>query len=144
LLKASCFIWRVGPTGESDPELLKQCAIFSSAAGRLKRETRTKPRDEWDLDCLDALEEASDSITIIGTPKIEDAVDRLIGYVPLVLYPEQFPNESADEARKSIFDSHRIFIDAVREYFQKPPKVYKAVPMIQRPRSPGSKPVQAD
>jgi hypothetical protein len=96
----------------SDPELLKQCAKFSSAAGRLKREITTKPRNEWDLDYLDALEEAADSIDIIGTPKIEDAVDRLIGYVPLVLHPEQIkvwrwdggePGEvNADEAIQGI------------------------------------------
>lgn len=68
----------------SDPELLKQCAAFSSAAGRFKRDIATKPRDEWDLSSLDVLEEASDSIDIVGTPEIESAAERMIGYVPLV------------------------------------------------------------
>jgi hypothetical protein len=127
----------------SDPELLKQCAIFSSAVGRLKREITTKPRNEWDLDCLDALEEAADSIDIIGTPEIEDAVDRLIGYIPLVLNPEQF-EVSADRAHQGVFDSHREFIAAVRQYFHKPPKQHKAVPIIERPRSRDKKPLEAD
>jgi hypothetical protein len=51
----------------SDPELLKQCAKFSSAAGRFKRDIATKPREEWDLSSLDDLEDASDAIDIIGT-----------------------------------------------------------------------------
>lgn len=116
----------------SDPELLKQCAKFSSAAGQLKREIATKPRSKWELDCLDALEEASDSINIIGTPEIEDAVDRFIGYVPLLLDPGKH-GANAERARQGIFDSHRIFIDAVRHHFHKPPKVFKAVPIIMRP-----------
>ncbi|GAB5900758.1 hypothetical protein OKHIL_65670 [Mycolicibacterium mageritense] len=88
--------------------------------------------DDWDLDCLDALEEAADSITIIDTPEIENAVDRFIGYIPLVLNPERF-EVSLSEVRQGIFDSHRTFIDAVRRYFHKPPKTYKSVPIVKRP-----------
>ena len=79
------YLARKNERRRSDPELLKQCATFSSAAGRFKREIATKPRNDWDLDCLDALEDAADSIDIIGTPEIERAAERLIGYVPLVL-----------------------------------------------------------
>jgi hypothetical protein len=123
----------------SDPELLKQCAKFSSAAGRFKRDGATKARDDWDLSSLDDLEDASDAIDIIGTPEIERAAERLIGFVPLLLRPER---DSADEkiARKGIFDSHREFTDAVRKYFHKPAKVFMAVPIIDRnpPRPQGT------
>lgn len=118
----------------SDPELLKQCAAFSSAAGRFKRDIATKPRDEWDLSALDSLEEASDSIDIIGTPEIESAAERLIGYVPLVLEPKRFNVEEQD-AVQGIFDSHRQFVAAVRKHFHKPPKVHQAVPILVRPRA---------
>ncbi|SLG36767.1 hypothetical protein [Mycobacteroides abscessus] len=137
------FLARKNERRRSDPELLKQCAAFSSAAGRFKREIATRPRDDWDLDCLDALEEAADSITIIGTPEIEDAVDRFIGYIPLVLNPERF-EVSLSEVRQGIFDSHRTFIDAVRRYFHKPPKTYKAVPIIKRPNRLGPKSENSD
>lgn len=127
----------------SDPELLKQCAAFSSAVGRFKRQIATMPREQWDLDCLGELEEAADSIMIIGTPEIEDAVDRLIGFIPMVLNPKRYEGRS-DEARQGVFDSHRVFVDSVREYFHKPPKVYKAVPIIRRPQPLGSTPIVTD
>jgi hypothetical protein len=127
----------------SDPELLKQCARFSSAAGRFKRDIATKPREDWDFASLDALEDAADSIDIIGTPEIERAAERLIGYVPLALEPEAF-GVDAKTARKGIFDSHRDFTDAVRKHFHKPPKEHNAVPIIQRPNSSERKPRKAD
>ncbi|WP_027500796.1 hypothetical protein [Rhodococcus sp. UNC363MFTsu5.1] len=127
----------------SDPELLKQCAKFSSAAGRFKRDISTKPREDWDFGALDMLEDASDSIDIIGTPEIERAAERLIGYVPLVLEPEVYGVDPKD-ARRGIYDAHREFTGAVRKYFHKPPKVYMAVPIIERPNSSGQKQLQAD
>ena len=127
----------------SDPELLKQCAKFSSAAGRFKRDVATKPRDDWDLSSLDALEDAADSIVIIGTPEIESAAERLIGYIPLALEPEKFDMD-AKRVHQGLFASHREFIDAVRKHFHKPPKVYVAVPIIKRPRSRDQKPPEAD
>ena len=118
----------------SEPELLRQCAIFSSAAGRFKREVVTKPRVDWNLDCLSELEEAADSIVIIGTPEIEGAAERFIGFIPLILDPER-SKEDKERARQGIFDSHRLFIDAVRKQFHKQPKEYRAgaVPIIVRP-----------
>lgn len=137
VLIAQCVVLLLARQNErrrSDPELLKQCAAFSSAAGRFKRDIATKPREDWDLSALDALEEASDSINIIGTPEIESAVERLIGYVPLVLEPGQF-NVNEQEAIQRIFDSHRQFVAAVREHFHKPPKIHRAVPILERPRA---------
>jgi hypothetical protein len=128
----------------SDPELLKQCAAFSSAAGRFKRDVATKPREEWDLSALDALEEASDSIDIIGTPEIELAAEKLIGYIPLALNPEAFGDDAEKVARQGIFDSHRQFVAAVRNHFHKPPKVHRAVPILQRPPAVQKAPESAD
>ena len=127
----------------SDPELLSQCAKFSSAAGRFKREITTTPREDWNLDSLDALDDAADSIDIIGTPEIERAAEQFVGFVPLVLDPEAH-GVDADRAMQRIFDSHRLFIDAVRCHFHKPPKEFVAVPIIKRPSSPDQKRLQAD
>ncbi|MEH3141311.1 MAG: hypothetical protein PGN37_14270 [Mycobacterium kyogaense] len=126
------YLARKNERRRSDPELLKQCAAFSSAAGRFKRDIATKPREEWDLQCLDKLEEAADSIDIIGTPEIERAAERLIGYVPLVLHPQRFDHDE-ESAVQGIFDSHREFVSAVRTYFHKAPKEHRAVPIIERP-----------
>ena len=127
----------------SDPELLKQCAAFSSAAGRFKRDIATKPRDEWDLSSLDALEEASDCIDIIGTPEIELAADQLIGFIPLVLQPEAFDVDEKT-ARRNVFEAHMQFVAEVRKYFHKPPKVHRAVPILQRARSTEKQPRKSD
>ncbi|MFC8042967.1 hypothetical protein [Nocardia sp. NPDC057353] len=119
----------------SDPELLKQCAAFSSAVGRLKREVSLTPRSVWDLSCLTDLEAAADSILIIGTPEIGDAVDAVISCIPMILSPEDFEHQE-ERSQRHLFAMHRRFTDEVRRHFGKPPKIYVAVPMIQRPGPP--------
>ncbi|NIL83208.1 hypothetical protein RhoFasGS6_00554 [Rhodococcus fascians] len=116
----------------TDPELLKQCAMFSAAAGRFKRDIATKPRNDWDLSSLGSLEEASDSIDIIGTPAIERAAEKVIAIIPLLLDHEKF-GVDYNETSSQLFAAHRHFTDAVRIHFGKPPKVYMAVPIITRP-----------
>ncbi|MCT6736534.1 MULTISPECIES: hypothetical protein [Rhodococcus erythropolis group] len=127
----------------SDPELLKQCAKFSSAAGRFKRDVATKARGDWNFSSLDDLEDAASSLQIIGTPEIEQAAERLIGYVPLVLDPKAY-DVDPQAATAGIFNSHREFTDAVRKHFHKPPKEYKAVPIIRRPGPSDQRQLQVD
>lgn len=115
----------------SDPELLRQCAWFSSSAGRFKRDVTTKSREDWDLTALTDLEAAGDSIAIIGTPEIERAAERLIGSIAVVM-AARTDGDELKLASKEIFDSHREFTDAVRQYFHKPPKTFRAVPMLRQ------------
>jgi undecaprenyl pyrophosphate synthase len=69
----------------SDIELLKHCALFSAACGRLERELALKTPNEWDYKCLDDLEAASDAINISAPPEIEKAAEHVVGWIPLAI-----------------------------------------------------------
>ena len=118
----------------SEPELLKHCAEFSAACGRLKRELSLKSAADRDLSSISQLNASHDALIIIATPEIEHAAERFIGLLQIVLDDEASGNE--EEHRKhlsGLFQAHRQFTDAVRKHFNRPEKVYVAMPMIQVP-----------
>jgi hypothetical protein len=129
LIAQSIVLWlaRRNDRRRSEPELLKQCAAFSVAAGRLK--AQISQSDDPDLSAIDDVEAAADAIIIIGTPALEDAIETFIGRVPVAIAPEKF-GVDAEEAARDLFTAHRDFIDAARKHFNRPPKVYKATPML--------------
>jgi hypothetical protein len=69
LIAQSVALWlaRRSDRRRADPELLKQCAAFSAAAGRLKRELALRS-DSPDLSCIADLDAASDAIDLIARP----------------------------------------------------------------------------
>lgn len=62
----------------SEPELLKHCAEFSAACGQLKRELSLKDPAARDLSSISQLDTSLDALTIIATPDIENAAERLL------------------------------------------------------------------
>ena len=107
----------------SEPKLLKQCADFSAACGRLKRELSTKKPEGRDLGDVRQLEGSHDALIIIGTPEIESAAERFIGMLQIVLDTERSGDASGhDEALSGLFTAHRKFIDSVRKHFNRPKK----------------------
>jgi hypothetical protein len=119
----------------SEPELLRQCAAFSVATGRLKREFATAS-GEPDLSAIDDLDAASDAIDIIGTPEIEAAATAVIGSLPMLIQPGQHVDEDRQQSLRRLFDAHMAFVAACREHFDKPPKVHVATPILVRPSRP--------
>lgn len=118
----------------SEPELLKHCADFSAACGRIKRELALKKPTNRDFSCIPQMEAACDALAVIGTPEIETAADRFVGIFQATLMSEASANRSEHEKCLSeLFVAHMQFIAAVRKHFDRPPKVYVAVPMIQIP-----------
>jgi len=118
----------------SEPELLRHCADFSAACGRIKRELALKKPTDRDLSCVSQLEAANDALAVIGTPEIENAADRFVGMLQATLMDEAAGNLSEHEKDLSeLFKAHMQFTAAVRKHFDRPPKVHVAVPMIQVP-----------
>src|ERR1022692_3564074 len=66
----------------SEPELLKHCAVFSAACGRLKNELALKKHADRDLSCLDVLEASHDALMIIAPPEIDSAAESVISVIP--------------------------------------------------------------
>lgn len=120
----------------SEPELLKHCAEFSAACGRLKRELSLKSAADRDLSSISQLDASHDALIIIATPEIEHAAERFIGVLQIVLDEEAAGNQAEHRKHLSgLFQAHMQFSDAVRKHFNRPEKVYMAVPMIQVPQS---------
>jgi len=138
VLIAQCVVlWlaRRNDRNRSEPELLRQCAAFSVATGRLKREFVTSP-DAPDLSAIDDLDAASDAIDIIGTPDIEAAATAVIGALPMLIQPGKFVDEDRQESLRHLFRAHMAFVAACREHFNKPPKEHVATPILVRPPKP--------
>jgi hypothetical protein len=73
----------------SEPELLRQCAVFSAACGRLKNELQLKDRLARNLSCLDDLEASHDALMIIASNEIDTAAEGVIGVIPLIFDAEE-------------------------------------------------------
>jgi hypothetical protein len=118
----------------SEPELLRHCADFSAACGRIKHELALKGPADRDLSCVSQLEAANDALTVIGTPEIENAADRFVGMVQITIMTEEAGNiPEHEKVLSELFKAHMQFTAAVRKHFDRPPKVHVAVPMIQVP-----------
>jgi hypothetical protein len=138
VLIAQCVVlWlaRRNERNRSEPELLRQCAAFSVATGRLKREFATSPHAP-NLSAIDDLDAASDAIDIIGTPDIEAAATAVIGALPMLIQPGRFADEDRQESLQRLFQAHMAFVAACRVHFSKPPKVHVATPILVRPPKP--------
>lgn len=137
LIAQGVVLWlaRRNDRNRSEPELLRQCAAFSVATGRLKREFVTSPANP-DLSAIGDLDAASDAIDIIGTPEIEEAATAVVGSIPLLIQPGRLPDEDRDESLQGLFDAHRAFVAACRKHFDKPPKAHVATPILVRPSRP--------
>jgi hypothetical protein len=128
------YITRRNDKRRSEPELLKHCANFSAACGRLKRELALKKPEDWDLSCLDQLNASSDALVIIATPEIEDAAEKIEGIIQLVFMAHEETNKTDfDEQLSRLFRAQMRFTDTVRKHFNRPKKVYMAVPIIRPP-----------
>jgi hypothetical protein len=118
----------------SEPELLRHCAEFSAACGKLKRELSLREHADRNLDCIGDLDSSYDALIIIGTPEIEEAAERFIGLIPLVFDAETTGNtEEHNKIMRRLFWAHTEFIDAVRAHFNRPKKIYMALPMLDVP-----------
>ena len=120
----------------SEPELLKHCAEFSAACGRLKRELSLQDAADRDLSSISQLDASLDALTIIATPEIENAAERFVGMLQIVINEEAAGNQTEhDKYLSELFRAHMAFTGAVRKHFNRPEKVYMAVPMIQIPQN---------
>src|SRR5258708_15422567 len=118
----------------SEPELLRHCAEFSAACGRLKRELSLRNPADRDMSYIRQLDASLDALTIIATPEIEDAAERFVGMLQTTLDAEASGNQAEhDKCMSELFRAHMQFTDAVRKHFNRPRKVYVAVPMIDVP-----------
>jgi hypothetical protein len=117
-----------------DPELLRQCAAFSVAVDRLKRELHFGTADRPELTKhLDALDAAAASLTIIGSDDIQQVVDEIVGDIASVLFAERRGDDAErDEALTRVFEKQMEFTQVVRKYFGQLPRLHRAVPMIDR------------
>lgn len=131
LIAQAIVLWlaRRSERNRSEPELLRQCAAFSVAAGKLKREFSQRA-DAPDLSAIAELEAAADALDIIGTPEIEDAVRDVVGAIPLVMYPGRYTDEDRDASLRRLFRAHMAFVATCRTHFDKPPAEHKATPML--------------
>jgi hypothetical protein len=120
------WIYRQNERRRGDPELLRQCAAFNVALGKVKRalSENAVPSD------LGELEEAFDSLNIIAPDGILEIVDRIWGDIGAVL---MFGDELADDREQlvsGIFRRQMDFTQAVRSHFKQPPRIHRAVPLI--------------
>jgi hypothetical protein len=110
-----------------DPELLRQCASFSVALGKVKRALYEYERPT----AIDELDEASESLNIIAPDAILEIVDIIRGDVGIVLMMNDSDSaDIRDQALTRIFRKQMEFTQAVREHFDQPPRIHRAVPMI--------------
>jgi hypothetical protein len=99
----------------SEPELIRQCAIFSSACGRLKNELQLKEPSIRNFACIDDLETSHEALTIIAPNEIDAAAEGIISVIPVIFHAEKFGDTANREKYMSqLFLAHRIFIDTVR------------------------------
>jgi len=122
-------IARRNERNRSEPQLLIQCAAFSVATGRLKREFARRPNTP-NLAAVEDLEAAADALDINGTDALQDAAREVIGVMPLLIEPGKFTEEHFDDSLKRLFYAHMAFKAACRKHFDKPEAVHKATPML--------------
>jgi hypothetical protein len=131
LIAQGIVLWLARRTerNRSEPELLRQCAAFSVATGKLKREFAQRP-DGPNLGAIADLEAASDALDIIGTPEIEDAARDVVGAIPLLMHPGRYAHEDREASLDRLFRAHTVFVAACRAHFDKPPHEHMAMPML--------------
>src|SRR5215212_4079565 len=71
------YLARKNDRRRSDSELLKHCALFSAACGRLKRELTYSEPEDRDYSCLDDLEAAHEALNILAPNEIDKAAERV-------------------------------------------------------------------
>ena len=132
VLIAQIVVLRIARRNErnrSEPELLRQCAAFSVATGKLKREFARRPSTP-NLAAIEDLEAAADALDIIGTDALQDAAREVIGVMPLLTEPGEFTKKDFDSSLKRLFYAHIAFKGACRKHFDKPEAVHKSTPML--------------
>jgi hypothetical protein len=134
------YLARRNDSRRSEPELLKHCATFSAACGRIKREFALNSPEERKLDdSIMQLESSLDAIAIIGTPEIETAAEKFVGLVPLIFeFEKRTDTVRLEDTLSALFQAHMKFVAAVRAHFDRPEKIHVAVPMIEIPKPSSS------
>ena len=110
VLIAQLVVLRIARRNErnrSEPELLRQCAAFSVATGKLKREFARRPSTP-NLAAIEDLEAAADALDIIGTDALQDAAREVIGVMPLLTEPGKFTKEDFELPQALVLRPHGL------------------------------------